>query len=63
MTNWRERMVKVKDCEWTRASPLRKRVSGCFSYLLMALVALFAPVSADMEMYKVLREQFEDDGK
>ena len=56
-------MVKVKDCEWTRASSLRKRVSGCFSYLLMALVALFAPVNADMEMYKVLREQFEDDGK
>lgn len=56
-------MVKVKDCKWARASSLRKRVSGCFGYLLMALVTLFDPVSADMEMYKVLREQFEDDGK
>lgn len=56
-------MVKIKDSKWARASGLRKRVSGFFGYLTVAIVTLFDPVAADMATFKVLSEQFEDDGQ
>jgi len=56
-------MVKVKDCDWSKAPMWKKRLSGSLSYLVAAVVALYDPVGVDRALFEVLSEQFEDDGQ
>jgi len=56
MTNFKVR----EESSWAKCSMLKKRINGFCSYLFAAILSLIDPIAVDMEMFDVLREQFED---
>lgn len=49
------------DNKWAQMPRWRKRISGFYTYMLFAFLALWEPEAVDIVMLKNLKEQFIDD--